>query len=92
MDNQMQYLNTMQEYNRQITQLLDMAEKADRAQIGRLSDIMKKLKSSLQKFSSESGKFRRYISSPPKFEAMLKPYKDFLEGTKAEIEKAGGRS
>ena len=83
------YLNTVQEYNRQIMQLLGMGAQADRKELERLSGIMKKLKSSLQKLNSETDKFKRYVNNPSKYKAALKPYIEFLETTKAEIEKVG---
>lgn len=46
---QEQFLKITQEYNRQISLLLGMAEKANRKQIERLTPILQKLKSSLQK-------------------------------------------
>lgn len=83
------FLNTTQEYTRQINQLLDMAKGADREQIKRLSSVLDKLKSSLQKLTGESEKFKRYINNPVKYRAMLKPYIKLLDETKAEIEKLG---
>lgn len=88
-NHQMRYLAVTKEYNRQIKQLLDMAEKANREQMVILFDIMKKLKSSLQKLSAEHEKLRRYVNNPCQFNIMLKPYEDFLEKTRAEVEKAG---
>ena len=87
------FLNTTQEYTRQINQLLDMAKGADREHIKRLSSVLDKLKSSLQKLTGESEKFKRYINNPVKYRvkyrAMLKPYIKLLDETKAEIEKLG---
>ena len=49
---QEQFLKVTQEYNRQISLLLGMAEKADRKQIEQLTQILQKLKSSLQDYES----------------------------------------
>lgn len=81
------FLNTTQEYTRQINQLLDMAKGANREQIKQLSSVLGKLNSSLQKLTGESEKFKRYINNPVKYKAMLQPYMKLLEETRAEIER-----
>lgn len=85
---QEQFLKITKEYTRQINSLLDAAQTADRKQIQRLQPILEKLKSSLQKLTSEAGKFKRYANNPPKYKAALQPYISILETTKMEIEKA----
>lgn len=91
---QMRLLNTLQEYNRLILRIIDLGAAADCGERERLSGILKKLRGSLQKlqFECKSGKIRRYAGSPARCAAALQPYVDFLETTKAEIEKAGGKN
>ncbi|WP_455505707.1 hypothetical protein [Gemmiger formicilis] len=84
---QAEFLKVTQEYTRQINLLLDMAEKSDRKRIEKLSAILQKLKSSLQKLTNQQEDFKRYINNAAKYKAMLKPYIDLLESTKAEIER-----
>lgn len=81
------FSDTTKEYTRQINQLLDIAEKSDRKQISRLTDILNKLKSSLQKLQKEQPRLKRYINNSAKYRAIMQPYIDLLAETKAEIEK-----
>ena len=81
------YSDTTKEYIRQINQLLDIAEKSDRKQIFRLTDILNKLKSSLQKLQKEQPRLKQYINNSAKYRAIMQPYIDLLAETKAEIEK-----
>ena len=56
---QEQFLKVTQEYNRQISLLLGMAEKANRKQIEQFTQILQKLKSSLQKIMNQREKFKQ---------------------------------
>lgn len=84
---QEQFLKVMQEYNRQIKQLLDMAEKSDRKRIELLTPILNKLKSSLQNLMNRRELFKKYINNPAKYKALLQPFVDLLNETKVEIER-----
>ena len=89
---QEQFLKVTQEYNRQISLLLDMAEKTDRKQIKQFTLILQKLKSSLQKMINQREQFKQCVHSPGKYKALLQPYIDLLDETKAEIEKVGEKT
>lgn len=84
---QEQFLKVTQEYNRQIKQFLDMAEKSDRKRIALLTPILNKLKSSLQNLINQQELFKKYINNPAKYKALLQPFVDLLNETKAEIER-----
>lgn len=84
---QEQFLKVTQEYIRQINQLLDVAEKSDRKRIELLAPILKKLKSSLQNLINQRELFKKYINNPAKYKALLQPFVDLLNETKAEIER-----
>lgn len=84
---QEQFLKVTQEYNRQIKLLLDMAEKSDRKKIALLTPILNKLKSSLQKLMNQQELFKKYINNPAKYKALLQPFVNLLDETKAEIER-----
>lgn len=84
---QEQFLKVTQEHNRQIKQLLDMAEKSDRKKIALLTPILNKLKSSLQKMMKQQELFKQYINNPAKYKALLQPFVNLLDETKAEIER-----
>ena len=77
---------------KQISLLLGMAEKADRKQIEQLTPILQKLKSSLQKIMNRREKFKQCVHNPGKYKALLQPYIDLLDETKAEIEKVGKKT
>lgn len=77
------------EYIRQINQLLDIAEKSDRKQLAHLTEILNKLKSSLQKLQKEQPRLKKYVNNPVQYKAITQPYLDLLASTKTEIEKAG---
>lgn len=83
------FLKTTKEYSRQMNQVLDMVEKANPVQIRQLLSVSKKLKSSLQKMNGQQGVFKRYVNNAAKYTAMLQPYIDLLEETRAELEKIG---
>ena len=97
---QEQFLKVTQEYNRQISLLLGMAEKADRKRIEQLTPICsfqcwphnRTLKSSLQKIMNQREKFKQCVHNPGKYKALLQPYIDLLDETKAEIEKVGEKT
>ena len=89
---QEQFLKVKQEYKMQISLLLGMAEKADRKQIEQLTQILQKLKSSLQKIMNQREKFKQCVHNPGKYKALLQPYIDLLDETKAEIEKVGEKT
>lgn len=89
---QEQFLKVTQEYNRQISLLLDMAEKADRKQIEQLTPILQKLKSSLQKMVNQQEKFKQRVQNSGKYKALLQPYISLLDETRAEIEKVGEKA
>lgn len=84
---QEQFLKVTQEYNRQIKQLLDMAEKSDRKRIELLTPILNRLKSSLQNLINQQEFFKKHINNPAKYKALLQPFIDLLNETKAEIER-----
>lgn len=86
---QEQFLKVTQEYNRQISLLLDMAEKSDRKQIEQLTPILQKLKSSLQKLINQKERFKQCVQNSGKYKVLLQPYISLLDETKAEIEKVG---
>jgi hypothetical protein len=83
------FLKTTKEYSRQMNQVLDVVEKANPVQIRQLLSVSKKLKSSLQKLNGQQGVFKRYVNNAAKYTAMLQPYIDLLEETRAELEKIG---
>jgi hypothetical protein len=83
------FLKTTKEYSRQMNQVLNMVEKANPVQIRQLLSVSKKLKSSLQKLNGQQGVFKRYVNNAAKYTAMLQPYIDLLEETRAELEKIG---
>ncbi len=87
-----QFSKITQEYIRQISLLLGMAEKSDRKRIERLTPILQKLKSSLQKMINQQEQFKQCIQNPGKYKALLQPYIDLLDETKAEIEKVGEKT
>lgn len=89
---QEQFLKVTQEYNRQISLLLGMAEKADRKQIEQLTQILQKLKSSLQKMTNQQERFKQCVHNPGKYKTLLQPYIDLLDKTKAEIEEVGEKA
>lgn len=89
---QEQFLKVTQEYNRQISLLLDMAEKSDRKQIEQLTPILQKLKSSLQKMVNQQEKFKQRVQNSGKYKALLQPYISLLDETRAEIEKVGEKA
>lgn len=89
---QEQFLKVTQEYNRQISLLLDMAEKSDRNQIEQLTPILQKLKSSLQKMVNQQEKFKQRVQNSGKYKALLQPYISLLDETRAEIEKVGEKA
>lgn len=89
---QEQFLRITQEYNRQISLLLGMAEKANRKQIERLTPILQKLKSSLQKLINQQEKFKQRVQNSGKYKALLQPYISLLDETRAEIEKVGEKA
>lgn len=89
---QEQFLKVTQEYNRQISLLLGMAEKADRKQIEQLTQILQKLKSSLQKMVNQQEKFKQRVQNSGKYKALLQPYISLLDETRAEIEKVGEKA
>lgn len=86
---QEQFLKVTQEYNRQISLLLGMAEKSDRKRIEQLTPILQKLKSSLQKLINQQERFKQCVPNSGKYKALLQPYISLLDETKAEIEKVG---
>lgn len=81
------YSDTTKDYIQQINQLLDLAEKSDRKQIAHLTEILNKLKSSLQNLISQQELFKKHINNPAKYKALLQPFIDLLNETKAEIER-----
>lgn len=87
-----QFSKITQEYIRQIKLLLDMAEKANRKRIEQLTPILQKLKSSLQKMTNQQEQFKQCVHNPGKYKALLQPYIDLLDETKAEIEKVGEKA
>lgn len=89
---QEQFLKITQEYNRQISLLLGMAEKANRKQIERLTPILQKLKSSLQKLINQQERFKQCVQNSGKYKALLQPYISLLDETRAEIEKVGEKT
>lgn len=89
---QEQFLKVTQEYNRQISLLLGMAEKANRKQIEQFTPILQKLKSSLQKMTNQQKRFKQCVHNPGKYKALLQPYISLLDETKAEIEKVGEKT
>lgn len=76
------------EYNQQINMLLGMAQTANRRQ----TEILNRLKGSLQKLTMQQNEFKRYIANPVKYNALLQPYISLLEQTKQEIQKAGEKA
>lgn len=70
---QEQFLKVTQEYNRQISLLLGMAEKSDRKRIEQLTPILQKLKSSLQKMVNQREKFKQCVQNSGKYKALLQP-------------------
>lgn len=84
---QEQSLKVTQEYIRQINQLLDIAEKSDRKRIALLTPILNNLKSSLQNLINQQELFKKHINNPAKYKALLQPFIDLLNETKAEIER-----
>jgi hypothetical protein len=83
------FLRTTKEFLRQTNQVSDMMEKASPEQGKQLLAVMNKLKSSLQKLNGQQGVFKRYVNNAAKYTAMLQPYIDLLEETRAELEKIG---
>ena len=71
LNHQKLFLDTTKEYTRQINQLLDMAVTADRKQIMQFTLVLNKLKGSLQKLQKQQPKFKKYITDPAKYEALL---------------------
>ena len=86
---QAEFMKVVKEYNQQINMLLDMAQTANRQQLSRLTEILNRLKSSLQKLTMQQNEFKRYIANSAKYNALLQPYISLLEQTKQEIQKAG---
>ena len=78
---QEQFLKVTQEYNRQISLLLGMAEKSDRKRIEQLTPI--------QKMVNQREKFKQCVQNSGKYKALLQPYISLLDETRAEIEKVG---
>lgn len=84
---QEQFSKITQEFIRQISLLLDLAKKSDCNQIARLTEILNKLKSSLQNLEKQSELFKKHINNPAKYNALLHPYIELLNKTNAEIER-----
>ena len=82
---QAEFMKVVKEYNQQINMLLGMAQTANRRQ----TEILNRLKGSLQKLTMQQNEFKRYIANPVKYNALLQPYISLLEQTKQEIQKAG---
>ena len=82
---QAEFMKVVKEYNQQINMLLGMAQTANRRQ----TEILNRLKGSLQKLTMQQSEFKRYIANPVKYNALLQPYISLLEQTKQEIQKAG---
>ena len=81
-------MKVVKEYNQQINMLLGMAQTANRRQ----TEILNRLKGSLQKLTMQQNEFKRYIANPVKYNALLQPYISLLEQTKQEIQKAGEKA
>ena len=75
-------MKVVKEYNQQINMLLGMAQ----------TEILNRLKGSLQKLTMQQNEFKRYIANPVKYNALLQPYISLLEQTKQEIQKAGEKA
>ena len=86
---QAEFIKVVKEYNQQINMLLGMAQTANRRQLSRLTEILNRLKGSLQKLTMQQNEFKRYIANPVKYNALLQPYISLLDQTKQEIQKAG---
>lgn len=85
---QAEFMKVVKEYNQQINMLLGMAQTANRRQ----TEILNRLKGSLQKLTMQQNEFKRYIANPVKYNALLQPYISLLEQTKQEIQKAGEKA
>ena len=79
---QAEFMKVVKEYNQQINMLLGMAQ----------TEILNRLKGSLQKLTMQQNEFKRYIANPVKYNALLQPYISLLEQTKQEIQKAGEKA
>lgn len=71
---QAEFMKVVKEYNQQINMLLGMAQTANRRQLSRLTEILNRLKGSLQKLTMQQNEFKRYIANPVKYNALLQPY------------------
>lgn len=64
---QAEFMKVVKEYNQQINMLLGMAQTANRRQLSRLTEILNRLKGSLQKLTMQQNEFKRYIANPVKY-------------------------
>jgi hypothetical protein len=82
------YSDICRGYIGQINQLLDFVEsskKIEKVQINKATEILKKLQDSLPKLQKENTKLKKHINNAVQYQLILKPYQEFLEQTRTEI-------